>query len=268
MQKDMQKWLYGVGVLAACVVMTGCGHEHTWTEATCAAPKTCSECGETEGKTLAHTWTKAIELDIDARKVYADTLRNLLYSDILPDGSQTDFSGGGAYSQFAVNDVDGDGKEELILLYDSGVMASSAGYIIGYDTEMENIYIQLEEFPFFAFLENGNLKALCSHNQTYGEMWPYILYQYLPESDSYKLAGYAHAEDKAAFEANGVPERYPDAADISDTGTVYYVGSDAWGTNPMDEADYIKWLEENHGNASEREIEYLLLTEENLDSLF
>ncbi|MBO5340912.1 MAG: hypothetical protein J6A62_07945 [Oscillospiraceae bacterium] len=208
--------------------------------------------------------SKSMEPDMDARKVYAATLRNLLYSDILPDGSQAKFSDGGAYSQFAVGDVDGDGKEELILLYDSGVMANSVGYIIGYDTETGNIYIQLEEFPFFSFLENGNLKALSSHNQTYGEMWPYILYQYLPESDSYKLAGYAHAEDRATFEANGVPERYPDAADISDTGTVYYIGSDAWGINPIDEADYTTWLEENHGNTSELEIEYLLLTEENI----
>lgn len=32
---------------------------HTWTEATCAAPKTCTLCGETEGGTLEHTWTEA-----------------------------------------------------------------------------------------------------------------------------------------------------------------------------------------------------------------
>lgn len=211
-----------------------------------------------------NTVTKSTELDTDTRKAYAVTLRNLLYSGILPDGSQTKDLRGGAYSQFAVGDVDGDGKEELVLLYDSGVMASSVGYIIGYDAETGNIYIQLEEFPFFAFLENGNLKALSSHNQTYGEMWPYKLYQYLPESDSYKLAGYAHAEDKATFEANGVPERYPAKVDISNAGTVYYVGTDTWGTVPIDEADYLEWLKANHGDATELEIEYLPLTEESI----
>ena len=211
-----------------------------------------------------NTVTKSTELDTDTRKAYAATLRNLLYSGILPDGSQTEDMGGGAYSQFAVGDVDGDGKEELVLLYDSDVMASSVGYIIGHDAETGNIYIQLEEFPFFAFLENGNLKALSSHNQTYGEMWPYKLYQYLPESDSYKLAGYAHAEDKATFEANGVPERYPAKVDISNAGTVYYVGTDTWGTVPIDEADYLEWLKANHGDATKLEIEYLPLTEESI----
>ena len=78
------------------------------------------------------------------------------------------------------------------------------------------------------------------------------------------MAGYVHSEDQAIFDANGVPERYPTAADRSHTGTVYYVGINAWGTNPIDEADYLAWLEENHGNAQKLEIEYLPLTEENI----
>ena len=31
-------------------------HEHTWVDATCTAPKTCSECGATEGEALGHTF--------------------------------------------------------------------------------------------------------------------------------------------------------------------------------------------------------------------
>lgn len=34
-------------------------HEHTWIEATCTEPKTCSECGETEGEPLGHFATEA-----------------------------------------------------------------------------------------------------------------------------------------------------------------------------------------------------------------
>jgi hypothetical protein len=140
---------------------------------------------------------ESVEPDMDARKIYAATLRNLLYSNILPDGNRTELPVD-ENSQFAVADVDADGKEELILLYDPGVVADAVGYIIGYDAEAENIYIQLEEFPYFAFLQNGNLKALSSHNQTGGEMWPYTLYQYLPESDSYELTGYVSSEDDLA----------------------------------------------------------------------
>ena len=52
-----------VVILILCMIMTialvGCGHEHTWQEATCTSPKTCSECGETEGGALGHSWIAA-----------------------------------------------------------------------------------------------------------------------------------------------------------------------------------------------------------------
>lgn len=40
-------------------MLSGCGHQHVWKEATCTEPKTCTECGETEGSPLGHTWTAA-----------------------------------------------------------------------------------------------------------------------------------------------------------------------------------------------------------------
>lgn len=54
-----QQWLFRVGTFAICFMLTGCGHEHTWVEATCTEPKTCSECGKTEGEALGHTWVEA-----------------------------------------------------------------------------------------------------------------------------------------------------------------------------------------------------------------
>ncbi len=57
--KKMSKWLCGMSAWVVCVMLTGCGHEHTWTEATCTEPKTCSECGETDGEALGHTWEEA-----------------------------------------------------------------------------------------------------------------------------------------------------------------------------------------------------------------
>ncbi len=45
--------------LVLLLSLSACGHEHQWTEATCAAPKTCADCGETEGETLSHNWTDA-----------------------------------------------------------------------------------------------------------------------------------------------------------------------------------------------------------------
>lgn len=43
-----------------CIFFAGCNsHEHAWKDATCTEPKTCTECGETEGEPLGHKWTDA-----------------------------------------------------------------------------------------------------------------------------------------------------------------------------------------------------------------
>lgn len=45
--------------MVTVLALTACGHTHTWDEATCIAPKTCSTCGEIEGEPLGHTWLEA-----------------------------------------------------------------------------------------------------------------------------------------------------------------------------------------------------------------
>lgn len=41
------------------ISLTSCGHEHVWADATCLAPKTCSECEKTEGEVADHNWIDA-----------------------------------------------------------------------------------------------------------------------------------------------------------------------------------------------------------------
>lgn len=46
-------------VMALLLLLTACGHEHTWAAATCTEPETCTDCGETQGEPLGHTWAEA-----------------------------------------------------------------------------------------------------------------------------------------------------------------------------------------------------------------
>lgn len=54
-----KKRLCSIVVITIGLILTGCGHEHTWQEASCTEAKVCTECGETEGEALGHTWTDA-----------------------------------------------------------------------------------------------------------------------------------------------------------------------------------------------------------------
>ena len=50
--------LIALGLFIALIVVvlcTGNTHHHQWADATCIAPKTCTECGKTEGVALGHT---------------------------------------------------------------------------------------------------------------------------------------------------------------------------------------------------------------------
>lgn len=48
-----------IASLLICTFLVACGHQHTWLDATCQNPKTCVECGETEGVAANHIWKDA-----------------------------------------------------------------------------------------------------------------------------------------------------------------------------------------------------------------
>lgn len=48
--------IFSVAMLA--ILLSGCGCEHEWAEATCLTPKTCNLCQETEGEGLGHNWAE------------------------------------------------------------------------------------------------------------------------------------------------------------------------------------------------------------------
>ena len=47
-----------VAVMMVCL-LAGCECEHTWTQADCTTPQTCTECGEIQGDALGHSWQES-----------------------------------------------------------------------------------------------------------------------------------------------------------------------------------------------------------------
>ncbi len=52
----MRKLIALALVLCMTLAFSACGCKHDWEDATCTDPKTCSECGLTEGEKLGHDW--------------------------------------------------------------------------------------------------------------------------------------------------------------------------------------------------------------------
>ena len=55
----MKKYIITTLVLMSSFTLISCGHKHTFTEATCTTPMTCTECGLTEGNPVEHQWAEA-----------------------------------------------------------------------------------------------------------------------------------------------------------------------------------------------------------------
>lgn len=129
--------------------------------------------------------------DAARKEAYKAALENLYVNHVFPNGTTCNYRDAQdlAESQFTILDIDGDGEEELIIRYVSGPMAGMREVIYSFsggDFLME----ELLEFPPLVYYDNGFIRADASHNQgddTDG--WPYVMYQYMGESDSYKEVG-------------------------------------------------------------------------------
>lgn len=172
-------------------------------------------------------------------------------------------------NQFAVYDVDRDGQEELVVLFTTTITAGYRGLVYAWNSQSETIQLCLDEYPALTFYDNGAVIAEWSHNQGYsGEaLWPYFLYRYLPEFDTYELVGAVNAWSKACLE-NG----FPAELDADGDGVVYYVmPSEYWELydrfDPVDGPAYEAWLDSYLGGAAELEIPYQSITPENAAAL-
>ncbi|SFP76884.1 hypothetical protein SAMN05216343_11423 [Oscillibacter sp. PC13] len=274
----MRKMGYVVLSVLFCLTLAACGRapaEESPEQPPSTAPEAPAQVPSDTPDTKSPQMSMLTEENAAARAVYTDALKKLLDTNVLPDGT-SDSSGyiGSvedrkrmAENQFAVCDVDKDGREELVLLYTTASMAGMAGFVYDCDTETGTLRNQLTEFPALTFYENGAVKADWSHNQgKAGDFWPYNLYTYDADTDSYQQVGSVDAWDKAL-----VPEDYPSWIDISGSGFVYYLYQDLasqWDTlDPVDEADYLAWLDTYLQDAAEMALPWEDLTAEHIHAM-
>lgn len=183
-----------------------------------------------------------------ARKTLEDAVETLRTTGTLPgfealvgDEMSTEY-------RYTITDIDGDGFEELLLMQDTGVMASMDYLVL--DGQGGQLRAELEVFPSLTFYENGYVRADASHNQGLaGDFWPYALYRYDAESDSYQKVAAVDAWDGSIHAQDYAGNPFPKDADASGAGIVYYVAEngETYGDNgtfavePMDQADFQKW---------------------------
>ena len=208
----------------------------------------------------------------DSRKRFGEILWNAYLKGELPDGSKLDWtsSKGAAENHFAVTDIDGDGRQELLLFWTEAYMAGSQCVI--YDYHDGVLWKQGQFFPSLRFYDNAAIEEDWSHNQGWsGRFWPHYAYRYNPQSDLYEQVGFVEGWDKRV-----VSEGFPDDIDADGDGLVYDVrpadvdwtiGSRYEPERMMDGPAYEEWRQSYLNGSQEVEIGLIPLTEENIAAL-
>ena len=207
-------------------------------------------------------------------ETYKDALYQIREHHILPDGIDYGYDQINDLSEnsFAVYDIDNDGKDELLISYWTTSMAGNVLKIYDYDEKSGKLNEEFSEFPSVTFYSNGVIEAAKSHNHGLASMsedfWPYALYQYDSESDKYaKIADVDAWEKEYQQEYEGIP--FPTDEDIDKDGCLYYLMENNLYEykSPLDNKAYEKWRESYLEEAEEISIEFLKMTDENIEGI-
>lgn len=204
------------------------------------------------------------------REAYASVLRELLENQKFPGGQDYGYDGSGlANNKFAVYDIDADGRDELMILYTTTYSAGMTEQIYDFDSQSGAVREQFVEYLSNRYYDNGIVESDLSHNQGLaGRFWPYTVYRYDRETDSYESIVSVDAWDKSLRDTDYDGKPFPDEADKNGDLLIYYIipaGSDT--ADPVDQEEYEQWRNSLLGGTEQLSIPYMPLTEENIESI-
>ena len=191
--------------------------------------------------------------------VYRQAMTDFLETGVYPATTGVQCNGDPFRARYAVQDIDGDGREELLLSFpDAETIAGMTYYIYDYSRTTGKIYVQNSGYPDFTIYDNGYIKQEASHNHGRSNLdnfWPYQLYIYNPETDYYESSASVDAWQEQRYPEDEPDPEFPKEKDVNGDGVVYYDGSGDF----MDNEEYESWCAQyNQGN--EIEIQWYLVS--------
>lgn len=202
------------------------------------------------------------------KQTYREALENIYYNGALPGWDYKNYPTD-VPIEFAVYDIDSDGREELLVTYDNRTLRA-------YDHNVDgNLVMQFKGYIKSDFYENGAVKVYSERFQGNSfEIHPFQMYKYNAETDSYDLCGSVRGIDKDVVdrinkekEEVGMTDflEYPAEYDTSSSGTIYYIRYGDDTDIPTGETEYDKYYSQFTENTDIIDIPFMELTEENIE---
>lgn len=224
-----------MGILTVGIWLAGCGNKET---------------EEAEGMMQGH---------------YDAAVENLIKKGILPDG-QDAYVGHAEDAwpnHMALSDIDGDGKEELLLSIGGTCMADTCLYIFQYDEGSGEFRRELAVWPRVDFYTNGLVVEEASHNHGMSgndDFWPYSVSCYDSDTDLYQTIFEVDGWEKEYRPTDYDGNAFPDEMDIDGDGFVYRITEKSEDElTILDNTDYEAWFENLIGDAGIIQIAFIEL---------
>lgn len=270
-------------IICSIFLLTGCSDKTAESSISEIIPESTTELPtETTTEPETEEVTETTRSNVYEKQTYREVLENIYYNCKFPqyDEPTKNYDWDISNNEFVVYDIDNDGRDELIIMFTETAVAGMLGLIYDHNSD-GNIIVELMAFPSMRFYDNGVIEVNISHNQgPSGDFWPYSLYKYNSENDSYiKIATVWSLGRDVIEEQNEYAEKegrepyweYPYEADTSNSGIVYnirlsdveYSGEKQY----VDVTEYNEWHEEYIGGAELLELPFMKLTEENIENV-
>ena len=151
-------------------------------------------------------------------------------------------------NKLAICDVNGDGKPELIVLFDATHFATMMGYVCGFDEKTGELTMEFVGSPLLDFFDNGCVRVTATRNLGLAvEFWPYEILKYDPKKGEYEHKGSVHAWSEEDFPTNRFEDEKPFPKEIDKTGDgfLYYIYDESEGFDgktPVDTPVHDDWV--------------------------
>ena len=206
------------------------------------------------------------EYNAKAEEVYLYHLDHFVATGELPGGQMVEVLGYGEgdwTNRYAICDIDGDGRNELIIRIADTIMASITENIYAYDEEGDALIEELWASPVCYYYKDGlAIESGWSHGTgaENDDFWPYNAFVYEPETDIYILAGFASQYDLSVMKEKGWEDQFSAEADADGNGIVYDL-SDGENLRTVDDAEYEAWRSEVLGTGDPVELPWIPMSE-------
>ena len=206
-------------------------------------------------------------------RAYRDALQTLYTTYTLPGGDELGYDGmmDRSTNRFAIQDMDGDGSQELILEYTTTANAGLTFAVYDYDADAGVLWEELREYPLVTQWTSGNLTAGASHAHGLSagdRVWPYTLYEYDPKFDIYCAICQVDGWDKNYYPQDFEGNPFPDDLDLDGDGLVYTIqGIGMVSRTILDNDAYQEWKKAEVGDQEAPSLPWQKLTLENIEGL-